>query len=245
MFLIIVLLVISIADSTLESNKNSCVLDSRSCLPQEQVTRINQLAPYLFIDDDNLPYFCTLLHPQTVPSGIQCLDCSDKLVRCPPDQDMTEKWDEVCAFFCSQATITTTSIQKRIPTTKRAIKDIGSILLHTVEPPEVLNIFQTRTGSNLTSENMTASLNRTSRTLSVSSDEQNTFPVVVWIQLAFTIVLSLVGMGVALYLGCCFRGCSARYSRNEHSHSAGKNKQVRITKDRNSGVAYSANKIDL
>ena len=122
---------------------------------------------------------------------------------------------------------------------------IHVVLLHTVEPPEVLYIYQTRTGSNLTSENMTASLNRTSRTLSVSSDEQNTFPVVVWIQLAFTIVLSLVGMGVALYLGCCFRGCSARYSRKEHSHSAGKKKQVRITKDRNSGVAYSANKIDL
>ena len=217
MFLIIVL--IGLADSTLESNNNnSCVSDPKSCLPHDQVTRINQLIPYLFVDDDNLPYFCILFHPLTVPSGIQCMDCSDSLVSCQPDQAMTENWDEVCTFFCPRATTTTTLIQSRNP--RRDLGDNGSTSI----PIEIrgIHVDKASADGNQTNENTTALMNgKMSNIASVSVDNHHPFPVAVWLQLAFIIVLSLGGMGVALYLGCCFRGCSRklrvdnRYSRQD------------------------------
>lgn len=99
---------------------------------------------------------------------------------------------------------------------------------------------------NMTRENITASLNRTNKTSSDSTEEHHPFPVAVWIQLAFTIVLSLVGMGVALYLGCCFRGCSPkldkkRYSRKELLAQQENTSKIANTPTNISEVTYSAN----
>lgn len=175
----------------------NCRRDPKSCLSPETVERIGSLSQHLFYDEDNLPYWCFLLFPNTVPVQTSCVLCSDENAGCPSDHNRGENWEIVCAFYCPP--ITTTTMRSSIITASQKTKEEASSNL------TVGFVAIDKISSNITElvMNIAKAHNATNTTEYRLKQNHNSFPIAVWVQLAFPIVFDLGAIAISVYVACC------------------------------------------
>lgn len=202
--------------STSSSSSKACFRDPKSCLASKDVQHIGNLIRYLNVEYEDLPFVCYANFPRTVPVEFSCLPCDHSVYGCRPssrqNDDTPDGWEEVCAFFCPQLPSPNMSPHTSTSTTSPSINAETSFRLLSKQENKSLALSDVqRTGVRARSleDTTTAEMNSVAETQGTEdyapSDTTFSFPLVVWIELAFALLLGPGGVIVALYFGCCFR----------------------------------------
>ena len=112
------LLCIQLPQSRLAPLRQKCFKDLKTCLPPSLIAQIEVLLSTLFVEAelaDDLPYFCYLYKPNTIPYRDECVECSSPVHGCMPHRDVVqgEKWKKVCDIFCSERTNNSVTTERR------------------------------------------------------------------------------------------------------------------------------------
>ena len=87
----------------------TCLREPKLCFTSKVITQIEKARSTLYLEEmyeDDLPYFCYLRWPNTIPYGDACIPCSTPEHGCGilEREERGADWIQVCDTFCSERT---------------------------------------------------------------------------------------------------------------------------------------------